>query len=84
LVDSWKFWAQKQGYWYNKGSITPQRGDILVFEWGDSDVSLDHIGIVRGYTPGSSVILTSEGNKSNISGNFTRPLSVVAGFIRIS
>lgn len=84
LVDSWKYWAQKQAYWYNKGSITPQRGDILVFEWGDGDASLDHIGIVRGYTPGSSVILTSEGNKSNISGNFTRPLPVVAGFIRIS
>ncbi|MGI2905492.1 peptidoglycan-binding protein [Tolypothrix sp. VBCCA 56010] len=84
LVDSWKFWAQKQGYWYTKGSITPRRGDILVFEWGDGDSSLDHIGIVRGYTLGSSTILTSEGNNGNRSGNFTRELSFVAGFIRIS
>lgn len=85
LVESWKFWAKKNGYWYAKGSITPQRGDILVFEWKDGDPELDHIGIVRGYTSGSSKIQTSEGNHSdrNISGNFTQNMSAVAGFIRI-
>ncbi|MDY7013050.1 MAG: peptidoglycan-binding protein [Cyanobacteriota bacterium] len=83
LVDSWKFWARKKGYWLPKGSVTPRRGDILVFEWGDGDASLDHIGVVRGYTPGSSTILTSEGNKGNVSGNYTRSLAYVAGFIRI-
>ena len=83
LVESWKFWAQKHGYWHPRGSITPQRGDILVFEWFDGDVQLDHIGIVRGYTPGSTVIQTSEGNKANKTGNFTRELANVPGFIRI-
>jgi Putative peptidoglycan binding domain/CHAP domain len=84
LVESWKYWGKQKGYWYQKGSITPQRGDILVFEWGNQNGILDHIGIVRGYTAGSSTILTSEGNRGNRSGNFTREMSFVAGFIRIS
>ncbi|NJR18469.1 MAG: CHAP domain-containing protein [Calothrix sp. CSU_2_0] len=84
LVESWKFWAKKNGYWYSKGSIVPQRGDIVVFDWQRNNSQLDHIGIVRGYTPGSSTIQTSEGNKGNISGNFTRNMADVAGFIRIS
>lgn len=83
LVESWKHWAKKKGYWHPKGSIIPKRGDILVFEWFDGDSQLDHIGIVRGYTPGSSVIQTSEGNKANKTGNFIREVSNVPGFIRI-
>ncbi|BAZ13400.1 peptidoglycan-binding domain 1 protein [Calothrix sp. NIES-4071] len=85
LVESWKFWAKNNGYWYSKGSITPKRGDILVFNWQRNNSQLDHIGIVRGYTPGSSKIQTSEGNHSdeNISGNFTQNMADVAGFIRI-
>jgi hypothetical protein len=85
LVESWKFWAKKNGYWYLKGSITPQRGDIVVFDWQRNNSQLDHIGIVRRYTPGSSEIQTSEGNHSddNISGNFTQNMANVAGFIRI-
>ncbi|MCP4351416.1 MAG: CHAP domain-containing protein [Desulfobacterales bacterium] len=84
LVESWKYWAKKKGYWHPKGSITPKRGDILVFEWFDGDVQLDHIGIVKGYTPGSSLIQTSEGNKGNKTQNATRSLSNVPGFIRIA
>ncbi|MBD2526664.1 peptidoglycan-binding protein [Nostoc sp. FACHB-133] len=83
LVESWKYWAKKKGYWNPKGSVTPRRGDILVFDW-EGDSTLNHIGIVRGYTPENSVIQTSEGNKSNKSGNFTRSMATVAGFIRIS
>ncbi|MEH2179030.1 peptidoglycan-binding protein [Nostoc sp.] len=83
LVESWKYWAKKKGYWNLKGSVTPKRGDILVFDW-NADSILNHIGIVRGYTPGSPVIQTSEGNKANKSGNFTRDMATVAGFIRIS
>lgn len=83
LVESWKFWARGKGYWHPKGTITPKRGDILVFDW-DGDGELNHIGIVRGYTPGSNIINTSEGNRQNASGNFTRDMSNVAGFIRIA
>ncbi|MBD2413572.1 peptidoglycan-binding protein [Nostoc calcicola FACHB-389] len=83
LVESWKFWAKKNRYWNPKGSIVPQRGDILVFDWQRNNSQLDHIGLVRGYTPGDSTIQTSEGNRGNRSGNFTRELADVAGFIRI-
>ena len=82
LVESWKFWGTQQGFFYRKGDQVPKRGDIVVFDW-DGDGELNHIGIVRGYTPGADTINTSEGNKKNQSGNFTRSLSSVAGFIRI-
>jgi hypothetical protein len=86
LVQSWKFWAKKNGYWYLKGSITPERGDIVVFDWQRNNSQLDHIGIVSINTPKtSSKIETFEGNHSddNISGNFTQNMANVAGFIRI-
>jgi hypothetical protein len=82
-VGSWKFWAQKKGYWHPTGSITPRRGDILVFDWFDGVVSLDHIGIVSGYTAGQPVIHTYEGNSGNQTASKTRLLSTVPGFIRI-
>ncbi|MGB3512103.1 MAG: peptidoglycan-binding protein [Microcoleaceae cyanobacterium] len=85
LVASWKYWASKKGFWYLKGSgFNPARGDIVIFDWSDISGAYNHIGIVRGYTPGSSTLITSEGNKSNRSGNFTRNLSDVEGFIRIT
>jgi Putative peptidoglycan binding domain/CHAP domain len=86
LVESWKHWAKKKGYWYPKGIITPEHGDIVVFDWQRNNSQLDHIGIIRNFQIGSSVIQTSEGNHSdaNMSGNFTQNMSFVAGFIRIS
>jgi hypothetical protein len=86
LVESWKHWSKKKGYWYPKGVITPQNGDIVVFDWQRNNSQLDHIGIVRSFTIGSSFIQTSEGNHSdaNISGHFTQNMSFVAGLIRIS
>jgi hypothetical protein len=83
LVESWKYWAKKKGYWHPAGSISPRRGDILVFEWFDGDVALDHIGIVAGYTTGESVIHTYEGNCGNQANSKTRLMSNVPGFIRI-
>jgi len=82
LVESWKFWGRQQGFWFPKGVQVPRRGDIVVFDW-DGDGELNHIGIVKGYTPNSLTINTSEGNRQNLSGNYTRSLSDVAGFIRI-
>ncbi|MFM6367537.1 MAG: CHAP domain-containing protein, partial [Dolichospermum sp.] len=89
LVESWKFWAKQNDFWFPKGSVTPMRGDIVTFDWSDEDApgEFNHIGIIRAYSQGSSVIKTSEGNKGkrpvNTSGNFTRNLSSVSGFIRI-
>jgi hypothetical protein len=83
LVESWKFWAQKNGFWHSANGFTPKRGDILVFEWFDGDAQLDHIGIVRGYAPGSETIQTSEGNRGNVAKNGNRELSNVMGYIRI-
>jgi hypothetical protein len=83
LVEAWKFWAQKEGIWHPRGSINPARGDVLVFEWFDGDVTLDHIGIVSGYTSGASTIGTYEGNSGNRAGSRTRDMSNVPGFIRI-
>jgi lysozyme family protein len=84
LVESWEYWAKQQDYWYPKGSTIPQRGDIVTFDF-DAPGAFNHIGIVRGYTPGSTMIQTAEGNKGdlNISGNFTRSLANVSGIVRI-
>jgi hypothetical protein len=84
LVQSWKHWAKQKGYWHPKGSITPQRGDILVVDWSGTDPQLEQIGIVRGYTSGSSNIRTAEGNKGNKTANIKRSMSNVAGLIRIT
>lgn len=83
-VDSWKYWARKNGFWRPAEGFTPRRGDIVVFEWFDGDVDLDHIGVVRGYTPGSKIIQTAEGNRHNVSVNGDRELKNVPGFIRIT
>jgi peptidoglycan hydrolase-like protein with peptidoglycan-binding domain len=84
LVESWKFWAQKSQTWYPAHTTTSERGDLVLFEWHDGDVSADHIGVVRGYTVGSTTLLTSEGNRNNRSGNFSdRRLSNVAGLVRL-
>lgn len=83
LVQSWKAWASGQGVWYTKGTITPERGDIVCFEWHDGDTQLDHIGVVRSYTQGSTTIETAEGNVNNKSKHMTRNLSNCAGFIRL-
>jgi hypothetical protein len=85
LVESWKYWAIKKGFWHLKGSsFTPARGDIVIFDWPDVRGACNHIGIVRGYTPGSSTLATSEGNKGNQSGNYDGNLSTVEGFIRVT
>lgn len=84
LVASWQYWAQKKGFWYPKGSITPERGDIVIFDWENKSGLYNHIGVVRGYTRGSSTFTTSEGNFGKRSGNFTKQLSDVEGFIRVT
>ncbi|MNN91752.1 CHAP domain protein [compost metagenome] len=83
LVEMWKAWAKDQGIWHGGDDLTPERGDIVCFEWLDGDKTLDHIGIVR-QGPGNGTILqTAEGNRNNQSVNGTRQMKNVAGIIRL-
>ena len=89
FVDSWRVWGQSNGYWFKKGTDTPQRGDLLIFDWQQGADStdaypLDHIGIVSSYEPESDMILTYEGNWSNQTRAGMRHMVDVAGFVRIA
>ena len=85
LVESWVYWAEQKGYWYDRNSTKPKKGDIVTFDWPGVRSKFNHIGIVRGYNPGSSMFSTSEagvfGNRR--SGNKERYLSNISGIIRI-
>jgi lysozyme family protein len=83
LVASWEFWAKQKGYWNPAGSIKPMRGDIVTFDWSNAQGRFNHIGVVRGYTAGSSMVETAEGNTSRVSAHKSRPLSILSGIIRI-
>jgi lysozyme family protein len=83
LVASWEYWAKQQGYWYPGGTSKPEKGDIVTFDWSTTPGKFNHIGIVRGYTPGSSMFNTAEGNVNNQSAHKSRPLSAISGLIRI-
>jgi lysozyme family protein len=83
LVASWEYWAKQQGYWHPAGTTKPKRGDIVTFDWGGVDGRFNHIGIVRGYTPGSSVFNTAEGNVGNRTAHKSRSLSLISGIVRI-
>ncbi|MEM1392178.1 MAG: peptidoglycan-binding protein [Cyanobacteria bacterium P01_D01_bin.116] len=82
LVASWEYWAKQKGYWYSPRTTKPQRGDIVLFNFAARGL-YNHIGIVRGYTPNSSVFRTAEGNVGNRSGLKTRSLSLISGLVRI-
>lgn len=83
LVASWEYWAKQKGYWFLTSQTRPMRGDIITFDWSGVEGKFNHIGIVRGYTPGSSMVETAEGNVKNQSGHFSRRLSNISGIIRI-
>lgn len=73
---------KQMGIWIEDGTITPQPGDIILFNW-DSSVQpnngySDHIGVVESVSNGK--ITTIEGNKGEAVGR--RVLSVGNGNIR--
>lgn len=76
-----KIFKQK-GIWIEDGAITPQPGDIILFNWDDNtqpnDGYSDHIGFVESVS--GRTITTIEGNKSQAVGR--RTLTVGAGNIR--
>lgn len=70
------------GIWIEDGTITPQPGDIIVFNWNDAtqpnDGYSDHIGIVEKVSGGT--ITTIEGNyKDSVA---RRTIPVGWGYIR--
>lgn len=73
---------KSMGIWIEDGTITPQPGDIILFNW-DSSVQpnngySDHIGVVESVSNGK--ITTIEGNKGEAVGR--RVLSIGNGNIR--
>lgn len=73
---------KKKGIWIEDGTITPKKGDIILFNWDDNTQPnngySDHIGVVEKVS--GSTITTIEGNKSRAVGR--RTLKVGAGNIR--
>ena len=70
------------GIWIEDGSITPEPGDIITYNWDQSyqpnDGYADHIGIVEKVS--GNVIMAIEGNRSNAVKRV--PVEVGAGNIR--
>lgn len=75
---------QNAGIWIEDGSITPQKGDIIVFNWDEDSQPnngfSDHIGIV--YNCEKGIIYTIEGNTGNAGTVAKRAYSVGNGNIR--
>ena len=73
---------QNKGIWIEDGTITPQRGDIILYNWDDStqpnDGGSDHIGVVVSVSNGTITVI--EGNKSDAVGY--RKIPVGWGYIR--
>ena len=73
---------KSKGIWIEDGSITPKRGDIILYNWDDSTQPnngySDHIGVVTGVS--GNTITVIEGNMSNAVGY--RKISVGWGYIR--
>ncbi len=59
-----------------------QRGDIVFFDWGGSDVkrNIDHVGIVTGAGPAG--VLTIEGNYDDVCARHVRHSNSIAGYGR--
>ncbi len=73
---------KSKGIWIEDGTITPKRGDIVLYNWDDStqpnDGYSDHIGVVTKVSGGSITVI--EGNKNDAVGY--RSIPVGWGYIR--
>lgn len=73
---------KKKGIWIEDGSVKPQVGDIIVFNWDDNtqenDGFADHIGYVEQVN--GNTIICIEGNYQNSVGR--RTINVGWGYIR--
>lgn len=77
---------KSMGIWIEDGRITPQPGDIIVYNWDDAtqpnDGYSDHIGYVEAVSGGT--ITAIEGNKGEAVGRRTIPVGwgYIRGFAR--
>lgn len=73
---------KKKGIWIEDGSVKPQVGDIIVYNWDDrtqpNDGSADHIGYVEQVY--GNTIVCIEGNHNDAVGR--RTINVAWGYIR--
>lgn len=93
LVEAWQQWAIASGYYHdNNGSFVPQRGDIVIYDWGGRNIPdtdwENHIGVFL-YKEGENFV-AAEGNvgaKNNLKSitdiKKDRKSEVIQGFIRL-
>lgn len=58
--------AKKMGIWNEDGSITPNPGNIIMYDWDKKDGWPEHTGLVESVSNGKAKV--AEGNKSNAVG----------------
>ena len=80
-VPAWHQWAVGEGFFHPVTTVTPEPGDIVLFNHIACGQPLDHIGIVVEVTSGFA--LCAEGNVENRTGLFERSFSCIAGFVRL-
>lgn len=72
------------GIWKEDGSITPQVGDIICYNWDDgsqpNDGWADHIGVIESVDRQSKSFVVIEGNMNGVVGR--RTVSIGWGYIR--
>lgn len=83
--------AKKAGIWVENDNYIPQRGDVIIYDWGDDgnppeDISgHDHTGIVVSVDSNARNFKVIEGNKSNAVGTRTVAFNgrYIRGFIAV-
>lgn len=85
----WREWALlPENQFYLPATVTPQPGDLVIFDCLLEDVACDHIGVVTAVH--GDRLTTAEGNVANQSGIFYHSLQErsdaqqINGFIRIT
>lgn len=58
--------AKSMGIWQEKDDITPNVGDLIMYDWNKADGWPEHVGIVESVT--NNQITVIEGNKNNAVG----------------
>ena len=74
--------AKQMGIWNEDGSIIPNKGDIIMYDWDKKDGWPEHTGLVE-FVSGRSIKI-AEGNKSNAVGYRTIEVgsSSIRGYIQ--
>lgn len=75
---------KKKGIWIEDGTIKPQRGDIILYNWDDitqpNNGHSDHIGLVTDVNDATKIAKVIEGNMNDMVGYRNVPFR--AGYIR--